>query len=89
MSPKYTYVLGDGTNLKYADREFDIAYSNSVIEHLSAYKNQQKFANEMRRVGQKVWCQTPARWFFIEPHYITPFIHFFSKRMATCAIAKL
>jgi len=80
MDTKYTYVQGDGTNLKFADAAFDITYSNSVIEHLSTYENQKKFAHEMWRVGRAIWCQTPARWFFVEPHYMTPFIHFFPKK---------
>ena len=31
---KYDFVVGDGTALAFADNQFDIAYSNSVIEHL-------------------------------------------------------
>jgi hypothetical protein len=71
----YTYVTGDGTKLGYSDNAFDIAYSNSVIEHLHNYENQQKFAAEARRVAKKVWVQTPARCFFVEPHLIAPFVH--------------
>jgi hypothetical protein len=26
-------------------------------------------------VGRKLWVQTPARGFFIEPHLLAPFIH--------------
>lgn len=72
-------VEGDGCNMHFADREFDIAYSNSVIEHLSTFENQEAFANEVRRVGKAVWIQTPARWFIVEPHLMTPFIHYLPK----------
>jgi hypothetical protein len=34
----------------------------------------------MRRTGKSVWCQTPAKEFFIEPHFITPFIHWIPKK---------
>ena len=78
--PNFSFVEGDGTCLQHSDNSFDIAYSNSVIEHLSSWENQIAFANEMRRVAKKVWVQTPARWFFVEPHLITPFIHFFPKQ---------
>ncbi|NNM31130.1 MAG: hypothetical protein HKO57_16550, partial [Akkermansiaceae bacterium] len=27
------------------------------------------------------WIQTPARSFFFEPHYVTPFIHWLPKRL--------
>lgn len=75
----YKFVIGDGTALTFEDNSFDIAYSNSVIEHLSTWEKQKQFASELDRVGKRLWVQTPARSFFIEPHYITPFIHFFPK----------
>ena len=66
---------GDATDLPFADGEFDIAFSNSVIEHLHTRENQQRFAAEAGRVAKRVWIQTPAREFFLEPHLITPFVH--------------
>src|ERR671924_1178977 len=45
-------VVGDATDLsEYADRSFDIAFSNSVIEHLFTLENQQAMASELRRVA--------------------------------------
>lgn len=78
--PNFNFVKGDGTRLEYPDNSFDIAYSNSVIEHLYTWESQVRFANEIRRVAKKVWVQTPAKEFFIEPHFLTPFIHFLPKR---------
>lgn len=69
-------VIADGTRLPYADRSFDVAFSNSVIEHLGTAKRRSAFARELRRVGKGVWVQTPARSFFLEPHFLTPFVHF-------------
>jgi hypothetical protein len=66
---------GDGCALPYADRAFDLLFSNSVIEHVGSWERQQEFAREARRVGQRLWVQTPAREFFLEPHFLTPFIH--------------
>lgn len=71
----FSFVIGDGTDLKYKDKEFDICYSNSVIEHVGSYEKQKKFAQEVCRVGKQIWIQTPAKSFFFEPHYITPFVH--------------
>ncbi len=75
-TPRRRMLRGDGCDLPFGNRTFDIAFSNSVIEHLGTWENQQKFAAEVRRVGGQVWVQTPARWFFIEPHLMAPFIHF-------------
>lgn len=72
-------VVGDGCRLDYPDKAFGIVFSNSVIEHVGTWENQQRFAAEARRVGDRLWIQTPARGFFIEPHYLTPFIHWFPK----------
>ena len=41
---QYDFVIGDGTALKYENNSFDIAYSNSVIEHLHSWEMQKKFA---------------------------------------------
>ena len=78
---EWNVTVADGRALPFADNSFDIAYSNSVIEHLSTYENQQEFAAEMRRVGRRLWVQTPARSFPIEPHLLTPFIHYLPRRL--------
>ncbi|MBF8273912.1 MAG: class I SAM-dependent methyltransferase [Magnetococcales bacterium] len=73
----WTYVKGDGTNLHYADSEFDLVFSNSVIEHVVDWEGQKKFAKELIRCGKYVYCQCPNQWFFFEPHFVAPFIHWF------------
>jgi len=70
------FVRGDGTRLDYADDTFDIAYSNSVIEHVGDWNKKKLFAREIRRVAPRYYVQTPFRWFFVEPHLLAPFIHF-------------
>lgn len=65
--------VGNATSLAdYADQSFDIAYSNSVIEHLFTYENQASMAREVQRVGRAYWVQTPNYWFPIEPHFQIP-----------------
>jgi hypothetical protein len=68
-------TIGDATRLPFADRSFDIAFSNSVIEHVGGFAAQAKMAAELRRVAASFYLQTPARRFFVEPHYMTPFVH--------------
>ncbi len=75
------FEIGDGTNLKYKDNSIYNAYFNSVIEHLGTFENQRKFAKEINRVGVKIYVQTPAKEFFIEPHLITPFIHWLPQKL--------
>jgi hypothetical protein len=67
---------GDATDLsEYADDAFDIAFSNSVIEHLFTFESQARMAAELRRVARAYWVQTPNFWFPIEPHFLVPAWH--------------
>jgi len=75
MQDRCMAVVGDGTNLPFKDGGFDIVFSNSVIEHLRTWQAQKQFAREVRRVGRQYWVQTPAHEFFIEPHLLTPCVH--------------
>jgi Methyltransferase domain len=76
-SRMFSSVKGDARNLaEYKDNEFDIVFSNSVIEHLYTKENQQKMANEIRRVGKNYYVQTPNYYFPIEPHWLFPFFQF-------------
>jgi len=78
-SPKETdgfvYVQASGCELPFRDKSFDLAFSNSAIEHVGSEENQYKFAREMMRVGMRVYCQTPSRLFPIDPHLSAPFLH--------------
>ena len=74
-------IVGDGRHLEFVDRSYDIAFSNSAIEHVGTWEDQQKCAAEMRRVGKRLWCQTPARECPIEPHYMAPFIHWLPRSL--------
>jgi hypothetical protein len=78
--PNVTVEKGDGTRLRFADREFPVAYSNSVIEHIPK-QLQRAFADEVRRVGERYFVQTPNKWFPIEPHYQVPLFHFLPVRV--------
>jgi methyltransferase family protein len=65
----YHYLGGHARYVGLPDRAFDLAFSNSVIEHFGEWSDQVRFA-EMRRLGRHIYCQTPNKWFFIEPHLL-------------------
>jgi hypothetical protein len=70
-------TAGNATDLsEHDDNSFDIAFSNSVIEHLFSFENQSRMAAEIRRVASAAyWVQTPNYWFPIEPHFLVPAWH--------------
>lgn len=71
-------VLGDACDLsQYNDKQFDLVFSNSVIEHVGNFERQRKMAEEMKRVGKHCYLQTPNRYFILEPHFLIPFFQFF------------
>jgi SAM-dependent methyltransferase len=80
IAPNVTFVQGDATAMPFADGEFDIAFCNSVIEHL-APPAQRALASEIRRVARGYWVQTPNRYFPIEPHQLIPCYQFLPRRI--------
>jgi ubiquinone/menaquinone biosynthesis C-methylase UbiE len=73
---RFTHVIGDGCNLGFHEKSFDVVFSNSVIEHVGDFSAQQKMAQEARRVGRGYFIQTPNRDFFLEPHFLFPFFQY-------------
>jgi len=70
-------LAGDARNMQqFENKSFDIAFSNSVIEHVGSWQDQQMMAAEMLRVGKRLFLQTPNRYFPIEPHFLFPFFQF-------------
>ncbi|MGK2937952.1 MAG: class I SAM-dependent methyltransferase [Solirubrobacteraceae bacterium] len=69
------FVRADATErLPFADDEFDLAYSSSVIEHIAPARRA-AFASEVQRVARGFYVQTPAFSFPVEPHALLPFAH--------------
>lgn len=73
--PAVTVVQGDGKHLPFADKQFDVVFSNAVIEHVGYTKSQEAFVRECLRVGKRVFLTTPSRSFPIESHTMIPFLH--------------
>jgi len=73
-----TFVQGDACDARhYRDGEFDLVFSNSVIEHVGPQPRQAAFAREVRRLARDYWIQTPSRWFPLEAHCGMPFWWFY------------
>lgn len=80
LSGAEEWVAADGRTLPFRDGAFDVVFSNSVIEHVGDAESQRQFAREVMRVGRRYWVQTPNRWFPVEQHLLTPFLHWLPGR---------
>lgn len=82
--PPFESVAGDARDLsRFQDREYDIAYSNSVIEHVGIFDDQKLMAHEVMRVASRYFIQTPSRYFPIEPHFLFPGFQFLPTHVKT------
>ena len=73
--PTVRYVQGDACALPFADGEFDLYFSNAVIEHVGGEERQRAFVVEALRVAHRVFITTPNRWFPVELHTRLPLVH--------------
>ena len=73
----FTTIRGDARDMShFRTDEFDVVFSNSVIEHVGSWNDQVAAAGEMQRVGRRYFVQTPNRWFPVEPHFLFPGFQF-------------
>src|SRR5579863_2121255 len=88
--PGLVSMAGDARNMReFKDKEFQIVFSNSVIEHVGTYAQQRQMAEEVQRVGERYYVQTPNRFFPIEPHFLFPFLQFLPVRFRVFLVTHL
>lgn len=75
---RFRFVEGDATCARdLADGSFDLAFSNSCIEHVGGPEKRAAFAAEIRRLAPRWYVQTPSILFPLEPHTGLPFWWFY------------
>jgi len=80
--PAVRYVQGDACALPFADGEFEVVFSNAVIEHVGGRERQRTLVLEALRVGRRVFLTTPNRRFPVEVHTRLPFVHWLPDAVA-------
>ena len=80
--PAVRYVQGDACALPFGDGEFEVVFSNAVIEHVGGRERQRRFVSEAIRVGRRVFLTTPNRRFPVEVHTRLPFVHWLPDAVA-------
>jgi hypothetical protein len=80
-------ILGSACSMsQFRDKQFDIVFSNSVIEHVGGDREVRAMADEIRRVGKSYYVQTPNRYFPVEPHFVFPMFQFLPIRMRAALV---
>lgn len=74
--PEVKVVQYDGVDFPFEDNCFDVCWSNAVIEHVGNHDRQLKFVKEIGRVAKRAFITTPNKYFPIEVHTRTPFLHY-------------
>jgi Methyltransferase domain len=87
--PQITCVRADGLDLPFADGEFDIAFSNAVVEHVGGEDKQRAFVGELCRVARRVFVTTPNRWFPVDVHTLLPVVHWLPEGPRNAALRRL
>jgi SAM-dependent methyltransferase len=79
--PEVKAVQYDGNIFPFKDKEFDICWSNAVIEHVGNRDKQLLFLKEMNRTAKSVFFTTPNKYFPVEVHSRTPLLHYLPKNV--------
>jgi hypothetical protein len=79
--PGLTFIKADGRHLPFLDKSFDLAFCSAVIEHVGSQSQQMQLAAELTRVAERVVLTTPNRYFPLEFHTLTPFLHWLPPRL--------
>lgn len=73
--PGVKFLLADACQLPFPDDSFDLVICSAVIEHVGSRQRQETLIRELSRVGRICVITTPNRFFPIEFHTLTPFLH--------------
>jgi hypothetical protein len=87
--PAFTSVVGDACDIpEFLDGSFDLAHSNSTIEHVGEWSRMEAFASEMQRLAPNYYVQTPYFWFPIEPHFLALGFHWMPEAVRVRSLMK-
>jgi SAM-dependent methyltransferase len=73
----FAWHVGDVRDLtRFRDHEFDVVFSNAVINLMPTWEDQIRMSREIMRVGKRYFVQSPNRYFPIDWRTLVPFFHF-------------
>jgi SAM-dependent methyltransferase len=85
--PGLIFIKADGRHLPFPNKSFDLAFCSAVIEHVGSQSQQIQLLAELTRVAERVVVTTPNRYFPLEFHTLTPFLHWLPPRLFRCFLS--
>lgn len=79
--PGLLFIKADARHLPFSDKSFDLAFCSAVIEHVGSQSQQMQLLAELTRVAERVVVTTPNRYFPLEFHTLTLFLHWLPPRV--------
>jgi SAM-dependent methyltransferase len=79
--PDVEVVLYEGIIFPFENNQFDIGWSNAVIEHVGDEERQIAFLKELERTCKAIYFTTPNRYFPFEIHTRLPLLHYLPKEV--------
>lgn len=73
----YPFMIADVRDMPFEDDYADFALANAIIEHVGHEAEQRAMVEEMTRVARTWVITTPNKWFPVESHTSTVFLHWF------------
>ncbi|MFC7673176.1 class I SAM-dependent methyltransferase [Mycolicibacterium sp. GCM10028919] len=73
----YPFMIADARDMPFDDDYADFALANAIIEHVGKEADQRRMVTEMSRVARAWVITTPNKWFPVESHTSTVFLHWF------------
>ena len=71
---RFSFEVYDGRHIERPDGHYDLLLCNSVLEHVEPAARV-ALATEMGRVARRLFVQTPAKAFPVDPHFVMPLVH--------------
>lgn len=71
----FPFLIADACDMPFPDDYVDFALANAIIEHVGQEAEQQKMVQEMSRVARSWVITTPNKYFPVESHTSTLFLH--------------
>jgi Methyltransferase domain len=89
LFPSVSVVVADGRELPFERHQFDIGFSNAVIEHVGSRSEQRRFVAELVRTCRRVFISTPNAAFPVDPHTLLPFVHWLPRKYRDRVLVRL